>query len=139
MWCKDCFLLCKQSCIQVSKVRSEHAVRLKYFIKLFDVYQLKNLQLCLRKFGTCNLWSELRSYYHVFTDVWLILTPNKFGNFHHFYNSHLVAGPSKNMFLVGNGVSLAYLSVIAKRYNTSMRSDHPFTPNILVSYHIFIN
>ena len=122
--------------IQVSKVRSDHAVNyLNYFSELFDVYQLKNLELYLWKFGTCDLRKELMSYYHVFPEVWLLLTPNKSGNFH-FYNSHLLAETTRNIILVGNGESLAHLSVIAKRYNSPMRSDHAFTPNILVSYHI---
>ena len=129
----------KQCFIQVYKVRCGHTVRLKYFSKLFDVYQLKSLQLCLWKFGTCNLWSEFRSYYHAFTELWCIFTSNKSGNFHHFYNSHLIAGTTKNIFLVGNGISLAHLSVIAKRDNSARRSDHVFTPNILEIYHIFIN
>ena len=58
----------------------------------------------------------------------MVLTPNKFGKFYHFYNSHLLAGTTKNIFFVGNGVRLAHLSVIAERYNSSMRSHHAFTP-----------
>ena len=48
----------------------------------------------------------------------MVLTPNKFGKFYHFYNSHLLAGTTKNIFLVGNVIRLAHLSVIAKRYNS---------------------
>ena len=129
----------KKSYIQVSKVRSDHALPLKYFSKLFDVYHLKNLQLYLWKFGTCNLWGELRSHYHVFPEVWLVFTRNKLGKFHHLYRSHLLAGTTKNIFVAGNRVRLAHLSVIAKRDNSPMRSDLAFTPDILVSYHIFIN
>ena len=69
----------------------------------------------------------------------VVLTPNKSGKFHHFYNSHLLAGTAKNIFLVRNVIRLAHLSIIAKRYNSPMRSDHAFTPNILVIYHIFMD
>ena len=101
--CWKDFLWSKQSCIQLSKVRSDRALPLKYFSKLFHIYQLKNLQLYLRKCGICNLWGELRSYYHVFQEVWLVLTCNKSDKFHHLYSSHLLAGTTKHIFLAGNG------------------------------------
>ena len=46
---------------------------------------------------------------------------------------------TKYIFLIRNGVNLEHLSVTVKRYNSPIRSDHAITPNILVSYHIFIN
>ena len=104
---KGLFLLNKQSCIQVWKVRSDHALPLKYFSKLFDVYQLKKSQLYLTKFGMWILWwGELRSYCHVFQEVWFILTRNKSGRFHHLYSSHLFVGTTKNIFQAQNGVHL---------------------------------
>ena len=96
------------------------ALRLKYFNKRFDIYPPKNLQLCLKIW---NLWGKLRLYYHVFPEVWSVLALNKFGKFYHFYNSHLLAGTTQIIFLVGNGISLAHVSVIAKRYNSPMRHE----------------
>ena len=52
-----------------------------------------------------------------------MLALNKFGKFYHFYNSHLLAGTTQIIFLVGNGISLAHVSVIAKRYNSPMRHE----------------
>ena len=85
LWCFIVFLFSKQSWIQISKVRIDHALCLKYFRKLFDstkcdvttffpkyfvellhIYQICIVRLYLWKFGICITWSELSSHYHAY-------------------------------------------------------------------------
>ena len=123
-------------CSDIQKVVLEKVI--KFFgavmqVLVFDTFQIffslsnSSWNLNLQPVG----W--IKVILPCFPWVWLALTPNKSCEFHHFYNSHLLAGTTKNIFLVGNGVRLTHLSVIAKRYNSPVRLVHAFTPNILVS------